>query len=73
MSGALAEYSVREVNQETARVIREVAESGQPAVVTRRGRPAFLIVPVPGDVRDRAVAAAVAAELAGASQGGAGQ
>ena len=39
-------YSMRELNQNTAHVIREINESGEPALITRQGRPVALITPL---------------------------
>lgn len=39
-------YTMRELNHETPRVIREINESGRPAVITRRGRFVALITPL---------------------------
>jgi prevent-host-death family protein len=37
---------MRELNQNTAHVIREINESGEPALITRQGRPVALITPL---------------------------
>lgn len=39
-------YSMRELNQRTAEVIREINESGVPAAITRHGRFVALITPL---------------------------
>lgn len=39
-------YTMRELNHETPRVIREINENGRPAVITRRGRFVALISPL---------------------------
>ncbi len=39
-------YTMRELNQHTADVIREINESGKPALITRRGRFVAVISPV---------------------------
>lgn len=39
-------YTMRELNQNTAKVLREINESGEPALVTRQGRPIALITPL---------------------------
>ncbi|WP_265445736.1 hypothetical protein [Flexivirga meconopsidis] len=39
-------YTMRELNHETPRVIREINESGRPAAITRRGRFVALITPL---------------------------
>ncbi len=40
-------YTMRQLNQDTGGVLREIAEAGQPAFVTRRGRFVARITPVP--------------------------
>ena len=39
-------YTMRELNQRTAEVMREINESGRPAAITRRGRFIALITPL---------------------------
>ena len=41
-------YTMTELNQQTARVLEEVNESGRPAVVTRHGRFLALLTPLAG-------------------------
>lgn len=58
--GSTHVYTMRELNQRTADVIREINESGEPAAITRRGRFVALVTPL----ADQAVeATAVAAAL----------
>jgi prevent-host-death family protein len=69
-------YTMTELNQQTARVLEEVNESGRPAVVTRHGRFLALLTPLAGvesaalssgpladDLRARRDAAAAAPNL----------
>ena len=39
-------YTMRELNQRTADVMREINESGRPAAITRRGRIIAVITPM---------------------------
>ena len=39
-------YTMRQINQHTADVFREINESGEPAVITRRGRIIAIIHPL---------------------------
>ena len=39
-------YTMRELNQNTAKVLREINEAGEPALITRQGRPIALITPL---------------------------
>lgn len=57
-------YSMRELNQNTAHVIREINESGEPALITRQGRPVALITPL---ANARVEAAVLAAALESSS------
>ncbi|WP_431842070.1 hypothetical protein [Calidifontibacter indicus] len=53
-------YTMRELNHETPRVIREINESGRPAAITRRGRFVALITPLANaGVESAALSAAV--------------
>jgi prevent-host-death family protein len=53
-------YTMRELNQHTADVIREINESGQPAVITRHGRFVAIISPLTGtDVETVALSAII--------------
>lgn len=54
-------YSMRELNQNTAQVIREINESGEPALITRQGRPVALITPL-ADARTEAAVLVAALE-----------
>lgn len=51
-------YSMRELNQNTAKVIKEINESGEPALITRQGRPVALITPLANERVEAAVLAA---------------
>src|SRR5664279_6455461 len=54
-------YSMRELNQRTAEVIKEINESGQPGVITRHGRFVALITPLANKDVEAAVLSAVLA------------
>ena len=41
-------YTMRELNQRTARVLEEINDSGSPAVITRHGRFIALVTPLRG-------------------------
>ncbi len=56
MSDAPLVYSIRELNQHTARVLAEIQQSGQPAFITRQGRYAFMIKPVDPQLEARVLA-----------------
>jgi prevent-host-death family protein len=61
-------YTMRELNQNTAKVLREINESGQPALITRQGRPIALIAPLADERVEAAVLGALlesAPQLAG--------
>lgn len=51
-------YSMRELNQNTAQVIREINESGEPALITRQGRLVALLTPLANARVEAAVLAA---------------
>lgn len=61
--GSARVYTMRELNQSTADVIREINESGEPAAITRRGRFVALITPLV-DRQVEAVAVAAAVQMA---------
>lgn len=44
--GSTQIYTMRELNQRTAEVMREINESGRPAAITRRGRFIALVTPL---------------------------
>jgi len=47
-------YTMRDLNQQTARIMSEVEKTGKPAFVTRHGRFAAVITPLdPGRVESR--------------------
>jgi len=57
-------FTMRDLNQQTARVMAEIEESGKPAFITRHGRFVAVITPlVPGRVESR-VLAEMAREIA---------
>lgn len=58
--GSTQIYTMRELNHDTPRVIREINESGQPAAITRRGRFVALITPLANSgVESAALSAAI--------------
>jgi prevent-host-death family protein len=51
-------YTMRDLNQQTARVMNEIATSERPAFITRHGRFVAVITPLaPGQVESRVLAA----------------
>lgn len=56
-------YTMRDLNQHTADVIREINESGEPAVITRHGRFVALIKPLVGVNVESTVLGAVIAGI----------
>jgi prevent-host-death family protein len=56
-------YTMRELNQNTAKVLREINESGEPALITRQGRPIALITPLAEERVEAAVLGAVLESL----------
>lgn len=40
-------YTMRELNQQTSRVLEEIKKYERPGLITKRGRFEFLIVPLP--------------------------
>ena len=56
-------YTMRELNQRTADVIREINDTGEPAVITRHGRFVALITPLAGVRVESAVLGAVLDQL----------
>ena len=58
-------YTMRDLNQNTARVMNEIREAGRPAFITSYGRFIAVITPlVPGQVEQQALAA-IARQIAG--------
>lgn len=50
-------YTMRELNQQTARIMSEIERTGKPAFITRHGRFVATIVPLePGQVESRVLA-----------------
>lgn len=50
-------YTMRDLNQQTARIMGEIEKTGKPAFITRRGRFVAIIAPVaPGQVESRVLA-----------------
>ncbi len=50
-------YTMRDLNQQTARIMGEVEKTGKPAFITRHGRFVAIITPVaPGQVESRVLA-----------------
>jgi antitoxin (DNA-binding transcriptional repressor) of toxin-antitoxin stability system len=57
-------YTMRDLNQNTARVMNEIREAGKPAFITSYGRFVAVITPLePGQVEQQALAA-IAREMA---------
>ena len=51
-------YTMRDLNQNTARVINEIRQAGKPAFITHYGRFIAVITPLePGEVEQQALAA----------------
>ena len=58
-------YTMRDLNQNTARVMNEIREAGKPAFITSYGRFIAMITPLtPGQVEQQALAT-IAREIAG--------
>jgi antitoxin (DNA-binding transcriptional repressor) of toxin-antitoxin stability system len=56
-------YTMRELNQQTARVIGEIETSGRPAFITRHGRFIAVITPLARGQIESRVLAAMAQEI----------
>lgn len=53
-------YTMRQLNQQTAEVLKEINDDGRPAMITRRGRFIAMIVPLVGaDIESVVVGAIV--------------
>jgi len=62
-------YTMRDLNQQTARIMSEVEKTGKPAFITWHGRFVAIIAPVaPGQVESR-VLAEIAREMGQRQQG----
>ena len=62
-------YTMRDLNQQTARIMNEIEKTGQPAFITKHGRFVAIITPLaPGQVESR-VLAGMAREIASRSRG----
>jgi prevent-host-death family protein len=62
-------YTMRDLNQQTARIMNEIEKTGQPAFITKHGRFVAIITPLaPGQVESR-VLAEMAREIASRSRG----
>ncbi|MGW6880816.1 hypothetical protein ACWGEU_11210 [Streptomyces goshikiensis] len=60
-------FQMRELSNDTARVMREIRESGQPALITLRGRFVAVITPLPeGELESKMISAAL--ETSGAAE-----
>ncbi len=55
-------YTMRELNQDTAQVMRKINESGRPALITRHGRFIAMITPLLGKRVEGAVIASLLRE-----------
>ena len=49
-------YTMRDLNQQTARIMAEIEKSGRPAFITRHGRFVAIITPLAGEVESRVLA-----------------
>jgi prevent-host-death family protein len=50
-------YTMRDLNQQTARIMEEIAATGKPAYITKHGRYVAVITPLePGRVESRILA-----------------
>jgi len=56
-------YSMRDLNQHTAKVMTEIEEKGAPAFITRHGRFIAMITPLAADQIESRVLAAMAQEI----------
>ena len=62
-------YTMRELNQQTARIMSEIEQTGKTAFITRHGRFVAIIKPLaPGQVESR-VLAEMAREIGNRDQG----
>lgn len=61
-------YTMRQLNQQTAEVLREINESGTPAAITRHGRFIALITPLANKDVESAVLDAVVDAAENSSQ-----
>lgn len=61
-------YTMRELNQRTAEVIKEINDSGMPAAITRRGRFVALITPLANEHVESMVLGAVLSAAENAQQ-----
>ncbi len=62
-------FTMRDLNQQTARIMNEIEKIGQPAIITKHGRFVAIITPLaPGQVESR-VLAEMAREIASRSRG----
>lgn len=56
-------YTMRDLNQGTARVMNEIQEHGAPAFITKHGRFVAMITPIPAGQIESRVLAAMAQEI----------
>jgi antitoxin (DNA-binding transcriptional repressor) of toxin-antitoxin stability system len=62
-------FTMRDLNQQTARTMNEIEKTGQPAFITKHGRFVAIITPLaPGQVESR-VLAEMAREIASRGRG----
>jgi antitoxin (DNA-binding transcriptional repressor) of toxin-antitoxin stability system len=57
-------YTMRDLNQQTARIMAEIEKSGKPAFITKHGRFIAFITPLPPGRVESRVLAEMARELA---------
>lgn len=56
-------YSMRDLNQQTARIMNEVEKSGKPAFITKHGRFVAVIRPLPSSQVQQRIIAEMAREF----------
>ncbi len=62
-------FTMRELNQQTARIMGQIEKTGKPAFVTRHGRFVALIMPLASGQVESRVLAEMTRELASRDQG----
>ena len=62
-------FTMRELNQQTARIMGQIEKAGKPAFITRHGRFVALIMPLASGQVESRVLAEMTRELAGRDQG----
>jgi antitoxin (DNA-binding transcriptional repressor) of toxin-antitoxin stability system len=62
-------FTMRELNQQTARIMGQIEKAGKPAFITRHGRFVALIMPLASGQVESRVLAEMTRELASRDQG----